>query len=96
MDYLKKSGAANTFITLHAKTIDPSFTNLSKTKAARRVLYPDRRAVTDEIYGLMGRRGYRFHGKRPIRDLASALRNSPHFKQDEDGRWYLVDPEKTW
>ena len=95
-EYLKKAGVSATFIALGARAIDPSFTNLSKTKAVRRLLYRNRRMTVDELYTAMMKRGYRFRGRRPTRDLTSALRTSPHFGQDEDKRWYLVDPDKEW
>ena len=94
--YLRDSGAPPPLIPTRVQGIDPVFVNLSKTKAVKKLLYPDRRFKTDELHSLMMSKGYRFRSKRPVRDLASALRNSPHFERDEDRRWSLVDPHEEW
>ncbi|RPH47038.1 MAG: hypothetical protein EHM91_06600 [Planctomycetota bacterium] len=72
------------------------FYRLSKTHAARVVLYPDNELTTAEIYDAMRRRGYRFYGKRPASNLSAALTTSRFFRRTEDGKWALRDPEEEW
>jgi len=71
-------------------------TRLSRTKAARQVLYPARRFTTDELFRVMRSKGYQFKSRRPKSDLSAALDTSPHFAKDEQGKWYLVDPNREW
>jgi len=96
LEYLREAGAPPMFFGIIAKTEDESFTRLSKTRAARKLLYPEKALSTEELHAEMVKRGYRFRGKRPVSNLSAALNNSAHFQRRDDGKWILTDRDKEW
>jgi len=94
--YAREAGAPVMVFGAVAVVDDESFTRLSKTRAARKILYPDKAYTTRDLYGRMREKGYHFRGRRPISNLAAALQNSKYFERKPDGRWCLRNAEEEW